>query len=102
MAGNSIRINTDQVAETAANMENLNLQLDDILQKSRQAVDSLRNIWQGEAAEETIASYDAFSARYFENYKEIINNYVAFLRGNVQEDYIRTENANVSLAEAFK
>ena len=102
MAGNSIRISTDQVNQIAANIERMNGELEETLQDSKAAIDGLKNIWQGEAAEETVASYDAFAAKYFENYKEIIQQYVTFLRSNVETGYVETENANVNLAEAFK
>ena len=102
MAGNNIRISTDRVLEIAASIERLNGQLEETLMESKAAVDGLSNIWQGEAAQDTISAYDGFAARYFDNYKEIILSYVTFLRQNVAGDYVQTETANVSLAEAFR
>ena len=102
MAGNSIRISTDQVGQIASNIERLNNELASTLTDSKAAIDGLQNIWQGEAAEETISSFDAFAGKYFQNYKDIIQQYVNFLRQNVETGYIETENANVSLAQAFK
>ena len=102
MAGDSIRVSTDQVAQIANDLENLNKKLREELETSKQTIDNLSNIWQGEAAQETISSYDAFSAKFFQKYEDVIQQYVQFLRKNVDLGYNETENANVKLAEAFK
>lgn len=102
MAGNNVRVNTDQVASIATNIENLNKQLTTELTNSKATIDNLSNIWQGEAAEATIAAYDEFAAKYFQNYEDVITQYVQFLRTNVEQGYFDTETQNISLADAFK
>ena len=101
MAG-QIRINTDQVAQIANNLEQLNKRLSEELTTSKATIDNLANTWEGEAAQTTISSFDEFAAKYFQNYEDIINNYVKFLRTNVEQGYFETETANTSLADAFK
>ena len=101
MAGNSIRISTDSVNEIAATIERLNNELDQTLSESRQAIDRLNSVWQGEAAEATISSYNNFANNYFQNYKDIITQYVQFLRNNVAQGYVETETVNVNLADSF-
>lgn len=102
MAGNSIRVNTDQVAQIASNLESLNKRLTDELNNSKATVDQLANIWEGEAAQATISAFDEFAAKYFQNYEDVITQYVQFLRINVDAGYFETETANVGLADAFK
>lgn len=102
MAGNSIRVNTDQVAQIASNLEKLNASLSENLTDSKATIDQLANIWEGEAAQATISSFDEFANKYFQNYADIIQQYVSFLRTNVEQGYFETENANISLADAFK
>lgn len=102
MAGNSIRVNTDQVAQIASNIESLNKRLTEELTNSKATVDQLANIWDGEAARSTISSFDEFAAKYFQNYEDIITQYVQFLRTNVDAGYLETETANIGLADAFK
>lgn len=102
MAGNSIRVNTDQVAQIASSLEKLNKQLTEELQSSKTTIDNLANIWEGEAAQETISSFDEFASKYFQNYEDIITQYVQFLRSNVEQGYFETETQNISLADAFK
>lgn len=100
--GNNMTINTDQVAQIAANIENLNKRLTEELNSGKATIDGLSNIWQGEAAQATITSFDEFAEKYFQSYADIINQYVQFLRTNVDIGYSDTENQNISLAEAFK
>ena len=45
---------------------------------------------------------EAIATRYFQNYHDIIDAYVKFLRQNVAADYVTTETSNTNLAEAFK
>lgn len=101
MAG-QIRVNTDQVAQIATNIEGLNRRLTEELTESKTTIDNLASTWEGEAAQETIASFDEFASKYFQNYEDIINQYVKFLRINVEQGYFETETANTSLADAFK
>lgn len=102
MAGNSIRINTDQVAQIATNIENLNKRLTEELTNSKTTVNQLNSVWEGEAAQATISSFDEFAAKYFQNYEDVITQYVQFLRTNIEQGYFDTETQNISLADAFK
>lgn len=102
MAGNSIRVNTDQVAQIATNLENLNKRLTEELANSKTTISALANIWEGEAAQATISAFDEFAAKYFQNYEDVITQYVQFLRTNIEQGYIDTENQNIGLADAFK
>ena len=102
MAGNSIRVNTDQVAQIATNIENLNKRLTEELTNSKATVDQLANVWEGEAAQATISSFDEFAAKYFQNYEDVITQYVQFLRTNIEQGYFDTETQNIGLADAFK
>ena len=102
MAGNSITVNTDQVAEIANNIERLNTQLRETLDQSRTEINNLANIWTGEAATATIDGFNSFANNYFQDYEEVIKQYVQFLRVNVDAGYFETETVNTNLAEAFK
>lgn len=102
MAGNSIRVNTDQVAQIASNIEGLNKRLTEELTNSKATIDQLANVWEGEAAQTTISSFDEFAAKYFQNYEDIITQYVQFLRTNIEQGYFDTETQNIGLADAFK
>lgn len=102
MAGNSIRVNTDQVAQIASNIEGLNKRLTEELANSKATIDQLANVWEGEAAQATISSFDEFAAKYFQNYEDIITQYVQFLRTNIEQGYFDTETQNIGLADAFK
>lgn len=101
MAGR-IKVNTDQVAQIATTIESLNKKLKQELEDSKTAINSLSSTWIGEAATATKESYDAFSNNFFQNYYDVIDQYVKFLRTNVEQGYFETETANVSLSDNFK
>lgn len=101
MAGNSIRVNTDQVEQIAAELESLNKKLTATLEESKATIMGLESNWEGEAAQETMKAYNEFAAKYFHNYADVIAQYVAFLRKNVAEGYFETETTNIGLADAF-
>lgn len=102
MAGDNSRVNTDQVGQIADSLEALNQRLTEELTSSKATIDQLSNVWEGEAAQATISSFDEFAAKYFQNYEDIITQYVQFLRTNVENGYFETESANINLADAFK
>lgn len=102
MAGNSIKVSTDQVGQIATNLENLNKRLTEELTNSKTTIDQLANIWEGEAAQATISSFDEFATKFFKNYEDVITQYVQFLRTNVEQGYFDTETQNIGLADAFK
>lgn len=101
MAG-TIKISTDQVEAIATSVENSNKKLKQTLEESQTAIKNLSSTWQGEASQATISAYDSFAASFFQNYYDIIDSYVKFLRTNVSADYQATETSNTSLADAFK
>ncbi len=102
MAGNSIRISTDQVTQIAQTIENLNNKLTDELNNSQNVVQQLSTIWQGEAAQTTIDSYNDFAKKYFQNYADVIKQYVAFLKGEVAPGYSEKEKINTGIGETLK
>ena len=102
MAGNNMRVNTDQVGQITSKLESLNKRLSEELNNGKAAVDNLANIWEGEAAQATISAFDEFAGKYFQNYEDVINQYVQFLRTNVEQVYFDTETQNVGLADAFR
>ena len=101
MAG-TIKISTDQVDAIATSIDNSNKKLKTTLEESQTAIKNLSSTWQGEASQATMSAYDAFATKYFQNYHDVIDAYVKFLRQNVSADYQATETANTNLADAFK
>jgi WXG100 family type VII secretion target len=101
MAG-QIKVNTDQVAQIASDIEGLNNKLREQLQSTQTTIKNLSSTWEGEASSATISSFEEFASKYFQNYYDIIDGYVKFLRTNVESGYFETETSNASLADAFK
>jgi len=101
MAG-QIKVNTDQVAQIASTIEGLNKDLKESLENSKKIVNGLSNTWEGEASQATISSFNEFANKFFQNYYDVIDNYVKFLRTNVDSGYFETETTNTNLSDAFK
>ena len=97
-----IKIDTAQVLAIADNLDGLNNNLQETLTSAQKAVANLESYWSGEAATATIEAVNSFANDYFESYKELIDQYVQFLRKNVSEGYESVETANTSLADSFK
>lgn len=95
-------LDTEQVMSIASQIENDNNQLKDLLENTKTTINSLSSTWTGQAAEETRSSYEAFAGKFFQQYYDVLDQYVKFLRTNVAEQYERTEQVNVQLADAFK
>lgn len=102
MAGSKIIVDSEQVLAIASQLETDNKALQELLNTSKATVDSLSSYWSGKAAEETRASYEGFASKFFQQYYDILDQYVKFLRRNVAEQYTQTEDVNTRLADAFK
>ena len=102
MAMTSISIDSNEVLAIASRIESDNNQLRDLLNESKATVDGLASVFTGKASDDTRASYDSFANKFFQQYQDVLNQYVIFLRRNVAEQYGETENINTQLADAFK
>ena len=89
----AMRVNTEVIRHTASTISSLNSQLFDTLQNSHAAVKSLSGVWTGEAATATIQAYDKFATTYFEEYRDMLDQYVKFLNVAAGEGYEQTEQA---------
>ena len=97
-----ITLDSEQVLAIASQIENDNKELERLLGESKTTIDNLSSYWTGRAADETRASYDSFAGQFFQQYHDILEQYVKFLRTNVAEQYEQTEQSNVQLADAFR
>lgn len=63
---------------------------------------NLANVWEGEAVRAIISSFDKFAEKYFQNYEDVITQYVQCLRTNIEQGYSDTETQNIGITDAFK
>lgn len=97
-----ITLDTEQVLSIATQIESDNKKLKELLETTRSSINSLSATWTGQAADETRSSYESFSEKFFQQYYDILDQYVKFLRNNVSDQYVDGEGTNVKLADAFK
>lgn len=97
-------INTEQVSSVADQMKSDNDKLLELLDATKTAIIHLTDTnFTGPAADATKNSYEQFSGK-FQQYYDVIDQYVKYLRRNVVEGYTETERANGEggLADTFK
>lgn len=97
-----ITLDTEQVLAIASQIESDNNKLKELLENTKASIDSLSATWTGQAAEETRTSYESFANKFFQQYYDILDQYVKFLRSNVSDQYTDIESVNVKLSDAFK
>ena len=95
----AMKVDTEVILDTAGNIHSLNVLLKETLDKSRETVNSLTGVWTGKAAEATIGAYNEFSNKYFEEYEDMLEQYVAFLRQGAAEGYADVEEDVTKEAE---
>ncbi len=97
-----IKIDTAQVLEIANKLSSLNDDLQTNLKEAQTTITNLGDIWKGEAATATIDAVNSFATEYYQNYYDLIDQYVQFLKNNVVSGYEETETVNTTLADSFK
>ena len=95
----AMRVDTQRIAATAGNISELNTRLFNTLEQSRTTIKELSGVWTGAAADATIGAYEQFAAKYFENYRQMLDDYVKFLRLAAGEGYEETEQAATRKAD---
>ena len=94
-------LDTNEVLSIAGQIESDNKELQRLLTESKTTLDGLSATWTGAAAEQTRAAYGTFAGKFFQEYYEVLDQYVKFLRSNVVDQYSDTENKNVQLSDQF-
>lgn len=95
----AIRIDTAAIESAASTISSLNSELEVTLQESQSNVQSLGSVWTGPAAEATISSYNSFAAKYFADYKQLLEDYVVFLRQVAAGNWSTVESQNTNMSE---
>ena len=95
-------LDTEQVRSIASQIENDNNNLKDLLEQTKATINALSQTWKGQAADETRSSYESFANKFFQQYYDVLDQYVKFLRTNVAAQFEDTEHVNQTLADAFK
>lgn len=94
-----IKIDTAAIENAAGTINTLNEELESTLLESQSNVQSLSSVWSGTAAETTIESYNSFASKYFGEYKQLLDNYVQFLRKVAAGNWMEAETQNTSLGD---
>lgn len=101
MAG-QIKVNTDKVALAATNIARYNQNIKDNFSEPENAIKMLDGFWDGVASENAKNAFYSIKSAYLNDRYNVVDNFVTFLRQQVDEGYTQTETANKSLSDAFK
>ena len=99
-----IQISTAEIEDAAEKIREFNNNMDEDLSQIRTQITTLKDTWESASADMVEAAMDSLKPR-FDQYKEIVGRYNAFLT-KTAGDYVSTEEANRTnanrLNEAFK
>lgn len=97
-----MKVNVDRVHSAAIRIKGLNDQMRDDFADVQKAISKLDGSWDGSAATNTISKFNSIKSSYCNARYKVVDNFVAFLHQQIGEGYAQTEDANKSLADAFK
>lgn len=97
----TIYVDTGQIAQAASNVERLNGSLESKLEPVTEAVNRVRNTWDGAAADAVVSYYNGSLRPILDAQKLNIQNFVQFMKTCAAAGYEQTEEASTSLADAF-
>lgn len=98
----NLKINTDSAVTAARNIGNINKQIRDGFSSVHSAIKQLDSSWDGSASTKAIRKFSEIKQKYSDARFNVVDNYVKFLLQQVGQGYEQTEQANKSLADAFK
>jgi len=97
-----VKVNTDSAVTAANKIKGYNNQIRNGFSSVQSAISSLDASWDGSAATTAISKFNEIKSKYPDSRYNVVDNFVNFLLQQVGEGYTQTENANTSLADAFK
>jgi len=99
---NHIKVDTAYITAAANKIANYNTAIRNDFSAVENAIKSLGSVWESVASHNAINSFHSIKNAYYDNRYHVVENYVTFLRQQVDEGYTQTETVNKSLADAFK
>jgi WXG100 family type VII secretion target len=100
MQGQNV-VQTEEILNLANKIEKNNNNINTTLKAVKTEVDNLSRSWSGEAATATTQAVDSFAAEYYDKYKEMIEQYVDYLRTSAAEGFETTESSNQNIGQGF-
>ena len=97
-----LKINTESAVTAANNIGTINKQIRDEFSSVQAAIKQLDTVWDGSASTKAIEKFGELKNKFSDARYKVLNNYVNFLLQQVGQGYEQTEQANKSLADAFK
>jgi len=97
-----VLVNKTIIARAATNIANINTRIKNDFDAVIKEMNSLPSVWSGKASEQAVSQFQSIRNAYVSDRFSVIDNYVKFLRNQVDAGYTQTENVNKSLADQFR
>lgn len=97
-----VNIIAERTVVAAEAIEAHKARLEDHLNTTKDAVNSLAGMWKTPNGSVGRTNYALYAAKNFQSFCESIQGYASFLREEVGEGYTVTESSNQDLAEMYK
>ena len=97
-----MRVDTEMVVDTAKSFEGLNNRIRDKFSDVENGVNNLKNFWSSPSSGQSFAKFTDIKNNYCDARYSAVRSYISFLLQQVGQGYEATEDANKSLADAFK
>ena len=98
----AIQINPAAVSSAADHIDTTNKKIQDGLTEIDAALRTLRQNWEGEAANTCVSKYEYIKRTFSDSRFSVVNGMVSFMRNQVGEGYETTEKNVATAASAFK
>ena len=91
-----LNINTEVIKNVASSIATKNEELYTSLERSSSSMKGLSGNWTGKGGQAMIGAYSSFANKYFDSYRQMLQEYVVFLR-SISAD--RFEKAEQQIAD---
>lgn len=95
-------VNTAEVLLLAENINEINNNISNALEKVTSAMNSLNGSWSGAAGERAVSMFNSINSGCIEVQRVAIADYANFLKQRISGGYEQIETINISLSDAFK
>ncbi|CEG28523.1 WXG100 family type VII secretion target [Bacillus sp. B-jedd] len=97
-----IKVDTARVSAAATVISKYNKKIRDDFSRVEYSIKALDREWVGKASTEAVRSFQELKDEYCDARYEVINNYVKFLKVQIDAGYEMVEKNNEYLADLFK
>lgn len=97
-----IKVDTDKAAQAAEKIAKYNRQIMLDFEEPEAAIKALSTSWKSTSSDNARSAFQSIKKAYHNKRYQVVEQYVAVLRRQIDDGYTQTETANKALADFFK